>query len=611
MLYYIGDGTDQSKNIPTQIGSANNWKDIAVGHYYVLALKTDGTLWAWGGNIWGQLGIGTSGDSELRNTPTQVGTSNDWKNIATGNGHSLAIKTNGTLWAWGNNNLSQLGDGTTLNRNAPIQIGAANDWKSISGGDDFTLALKTNGTLWAWGNNAWGQLGIGDKVSKTTPVQVGMANDWKSIDAASSFSSALKTDGTLWEWGGCPSRPWAQEGVLSPVKTGFDTNWKEVTAAGTYMAALKTDGTVWAWGIGALGDGALGSGGSSSSRVPKKVASLANCTKLGMGGNHIVVFECEPCALPTIAGAGAVCAGSKLQLTGSSTTGTVRWTSSNTNVATVSNTGLVTSFNTSLSVLNTTISYTVTEGDCVTNITKVITVNPVPVQSIVGMGSTGSSGTTNTNLTCYSPTITLMIGTFSNDGSVYRWSTGQSGTSIRVASAGTYSVTATNTYGCADAKSVTVMDDRQAPIVTITPNGGTLTCATPKMDFTASGGSSYSWSTSTQSYGPTTTIDKAGSYSVTVTGKNGCRASKAINVTNTCTKADNLVNLMFVNGALVFPTNPSLQNTTYRWYLNGNLINGANSFTYSPVSPGTYRCEAMGFAEGVPQMFITNNYVKQ
>jgi alpha-tubulin suppressor-like RCC1 family protein len=115
----LGDGTDTNKSIPTQIGTATNWKNIAAGANHSLATKTDGTLWAWGLGGSGQLGNGNFLNSL---SPVQVGTATNWSEIAAGGHHSIAIKTDGTLWAWGNNYSGQLGDGTISNRTVPIQI---------------------------------------------------------------------------------------------------------------------------------------------------------------------------------------------------------------------------------------------------------------------------------------------------------------------------------------------------------------------------------------------------------------------------------------------------------------------------------------------------------
>ncbi|MBK7959174.1 MAG: hypothetical protein IPK03_14415 [Bacteroidetes bacterium] len=111
----------------------------------------------------GQIGIGTKTD---RTSPIQVGTAVNWVSIAAGNGHSLGIKSDGTLWAWGRNTDGQLGNGITIDSASPVQIGVANNWVSVSAGASHTFAIKSNGTLWAWGRNDFGQLGDGTTANK-------------------------------------------------------------------------------------------------------------------------------------------------------------------------------------------------------------------------------------------------------------------------------------------------------------------------------------------------------------------------------------------------------------------------------------------------------------
>jgi hypothetical protein len=145
------------------------------GFYHTIALKKDGSLWAWGYNGFGALGDGTNTN---RNVPVRVGTANDWAAISAGERYTIALKNDGNLWVWGDNGYGQLGDGTNITRNAPVLVGTANDWSAISAGRYHVIALKKDGNLWAWGWNADGQLGDGTNTERNAPVRVGTANDW-------------------------------------------------------------------------------------------------------------------------------------------------------------------------------------------------------------------------------------------------------------------------------------------------------------------------------------------------------------------------------------------------------------------------------------------------
>lgn len=121
--------------------------------------------------------------------------------VSAGYSHTVIVKCDGTLWAWGYNGYGQLGDGTVVSKNSPVQIGTDSDWRIVSAGYSHTVALKEDGSLWAWGRNDHGQLGDGTTVNKSSPLQVGTDSDWKSIASGYFHTVALKDDGSLWAWG--------------------------------------------------------------------------------------------------------------------------------------------------------------------------------------------------------------------------------------------------------------------------------------------------------------------------------------------------------------------------------------------------------------------------
>ena len=202
----LGDITPRSS--PVQIGSLTDWKQIDAGESvngnFAVAVKTNGTLWSWGGNAGGQLGSGTI---TARSSPVQVGSLTDWNIVSAGTYFCAAIKTNGTLWTWGVGTNGVLGSGNITSRSSPVQVGSDTNWAFVFALPQSCFAIKTTGTLWAWGRNSYGALGLGDIVHRSSPVQVGSLTNWLSIGGGSNGSDgranlvAIKTDGTLWTWG--------------------------------------------------------------------------------------------------------------------------------------------------------------------------------------------------------------------------------------------------------------------------------------------------------------------------------------------------------------------------------------------------------------------------
>lgn len=271
-LGQIGNGTYTTNfNPPQQIGTAKNWQTIVTGHGYTVALKTDGTLWAWGNNFSGQLGNGTTFD---KNIPTQVGTASDWQTVVAGMHHTVALKKDGTLWAWGKNTLGELGDGTTTNSRSPKQIGTETNWKTIAAGSDHTIAIKTDGTLWIWGDNTSGALGDGTTVSKNVPTQIGMSTDWKTLNGGVNYTMAVKTDGSLWGWGNNSDGKLGNGTIINsliPVQIGTENTWQIVDGGAIHTIAIKSDESLWTWGknsFGQLGD---------ATTTDKNIPTLLNC----------------------------------------------------------------------------------------------------------------------------------------------------------------------------------------------------------------------------------------------------------------------------------------------------------------------------------------------
>jgi alpha-tubulin suppressor-like RCC1 family protein len=279
----LGDGTIVEKSSPVQtIAGGNNWKQVSASvantYYVTSAIKTDGTLWLWGANGYGQLGDDTN--VTRRSSPVQtIAGGTNWKQVSVGEFHCSAVKTDGTLWLWGANYAGELGDGTIDNKSSPVQtIAGGNNWKQVAVGW-LTAAIKTDGTLWLWGGNSYGGLGDGTNISRSSPVQtIAGGTNWKQVSVGTFSSSAIKTDGTLWSWGDNYAGQLGDNSIApksSPVQTiAGGTNWKQAAVGFGYMSAVKTDGTLWLWGSNIAGQ--LGTNDRSNRISPVQTIAGGN-----------------------------------------------------------------------------------------------------------------------------------------------------------------------------------------------------------------------------------------------------------------------------------------------------------------------------------------------
>ena len=319
----VGDNVTRSS--PTQIGTDSTWgagKDMPQSNWYAgseamcsLALKQDGTLWSWGENKKGSNGRNQSPGAPAPNSPSQVGTNTTWYQLSSSKSAASAVKSDGTFWTWGSNQHGQLGLNSTQWRSSPAQVGTDTTWdtpitsnnygqfavktdgtlwvwgqggkanginqpgptvysspKQIPGttwtsaghvsANGSAIFVKSDGTLWTWGANGRGQLGLNQPGQYSSPVQVGTDTTWKSsYDTAasieSSFALAIKTDGTLWSWGynrhgqlGLNEGPGSFPGsISSPTQVGTDNTWDTCAAdQHDWAGGTKTDGTAWVWG---------------------------------------------------------------------------------------------------------------------------------------------------------------------------------------------------------------------------------------------------------------------------------------------------------------------------------------------------------------------------
>lgn len=242
----LGTNSTIAQSSPVQtISSGTNWVQVSAGAASTGALKTDGTLWLWGFNS-GVLGNNSTIDVS---SPVQtISATTNWKQVSMGGCTTAAVKTDGTLWLWGNNAaLGSLGNNSTINQSSPVQtISTGTNWKQVSVGSSNSAAIKTDGTLWVWGQGFCGKLGTNSVTNLSSPAQtVSSGNNWKVVDLKLQHSAAIKTDGTLWMWGCGVNGLLGNNNTInvsSPVQTIVTVNnWKEVCLGVSSSYGIRED----------------------------------------------------------------------------------------------------------------------------------------------------------------------------------------------------------------------------------------------------------------------------------------------------------------------------------------------------------------------------------
>jgi alpha-tubulin suppressor-like RCC1 family protein len=278
-------------------GIGDSWRQVSAGDSFTCAVREGNTLWCWGDNDDGELGIDSTTAQDL---PMRVGLRAGWGEVAAGQNFACAVRSGHTLWCWGSNRNGQLGAGTFRNHLGPVQVGGGTVWAEVSAGQHHACAIRVNGTLWCWGSDHFGQLGIGDgNGPQRSPVQVGGDSTWLQVSAGGGQTCAIRSDGTLWCWG---ANFTGQTGLgpdtaprFSPVRVGSLDDWARVSAGEFHTCATRTDGTLWCWGYNHLGE--LGAGSTTLESVPVEVGTAANWGGIAAGAEHT-------CALNGQAGGG-------------------------------------------------------------------------------------------------------------------------------------------------------------------------------------------------------------------------------------------------------------------------------------------------------------------
>jgi alpha-tubulin suppressor-like RCC1 family protein len=293
----LGNGTITQLNSFTLVATqpSKTWSSVVMSSYFTLAIATDGTLWSWGENSQGQLGINSV---TSQSSPSQVGSSTNWRSISISGGTAYAINSSGGLYGWGYNADGQLGDNTVASKSNPTQIRSDLTWAEvvatenylnvIAYGNTVVHARTTDGKMFSWGYNTNGEVGDNSTVAKSSPVQIGTSN-WVSLGN----KHAIRQDGTLWGWGYgnvgtvgdltvAPRSSPVQIG--SPGSTAWDKFYGGVDQYNAGLSpyccvfAIKADGTLWGWGNGAI-YGFLGDGTTTAKNSPIQLASTVDSGK--------------------------------------------------------------------------------------------------------------------------------------------------------------------------------------------------------------------------------------------------------------------------------------------------------------------------------------------
>jgi alpha-tubulin suppressor-like RCC1 family protein len=289
------NGNMTNQNLPIQIGTANDWATVSAGNVHSLAVKTNGTLWAWGNGQFGQLGNGVFNSATW--TVTQVGTANDWLSVSAGNRFSIAIKTTGTLWSWGLNNTGQLGLNNLVDQNIPVQVGTATNWSKIDAGNQHALAIDNSGFVYGWGNNTFGQLGNGTNTTSLFPIMISTSNNWAEVSAGLDHSMVLNTSGNLFTFGNNTNGQLCDGTNISSnvfVPIGFNSDgtvslYIVISAGNSFSLVLKNDSTFWSSGINSQGQ--LGLGNNTNTNLLNQVGTSNSYFALSAGDTHSLALD--------------------------------------------------------------------------------------------------------------------------------------------------------------------------------------------------------------------------------------------------------------------------------------------------------------------------------
>jgi len=278
----VGDGTTTARQKLRRVGEDADWAQVSTSGGHTCAVKTDSTLWCWGQNTRGQLGLG---DKPQMWTPQQVGTG--YASVSAGWLGTCAVRTDRSLWCWGNNDRGQLGLGDTGLRRAPQRVGKATNWGSVTVGGWHACGLRTDGTALCWGLNDLGQLGNGTQAARSTPGKVAGSSRYTALDASWSRTCGLTTTRALQCWG-VNDQGQGGDGTrktrTTPTTVAGGRSWRSFDTGDAQTCALSLEGALWCWGDNSYGQ--LGTGLDAGSTAPVRVAGGLTWTSVATGWMH-------------------------------------------------------------------------------------------------------------------------------------------------------------------------------------------------------------------------------------------------------------------------------------------------------------------------------------
>lgn len=294
-------GTDYflpiSRSSPTEVmGNIYNWLDVSSTFDHTVGLTANGLLWGWGANDNNQLTVlANTGTGALDVVPKMISFFNDYIQVATGELHTIALRSNGIVNAWGANASGQLGDNTTIIRNTPVAVTGTNIYKSISAGFRHNIAIANGDGAWCWGRNTEGQLGDNSTLARSSPVMILNTENFIDVAAGAYHNAGLTSNGTIYTWGK------ALKGQLGDNSTtnrsspglivGSITDWIKVSAGGNNSAAIRGNGSLYSWGDNSSGQ--IGDSTTFDRSSPRSIAGITNWIQIGVGGAHTIALTTQ------------------------------------------------------------------------------------------------------------------------------------------------------------------------------------------------------------------------------------------------------------------------------------------------------------------------------